>query len=131
MTVELRQPRARRRASWALLLALLPILTFMGHWPAAVHIPGTESYLSIPLAGAEGHDDESDHHNHSEHCQAGSAGCSDTPAAAGVTIAVGNTALAIALADGLLLLALALSWRPAEMRSLVPDTRPPKMSAPA
>jgi len=130
VAIELRQARAERRASWALLIALFPLLTFMGHWPAAVQIPGTESYLSIPLAGGEGHY-ESDGHDHSEHCQSGSAGCSDAPSAAGITIAIGNNGTAIAVASALLVLALALSWRPASMRSLLPDVRPPKLPAPA
>jgi hypothetical protein len=126
VTIELRQARARRRSSWVLLLALLPLLTFMGHWPASVPIPGTDSYLSIPLAGAETHDEENETHNHSQHCHAGAASCSDAPAAAGVTIAFGANGFAIATASGLLLLALSLSWRPASIRSLLPDPRPPK-----
>lgn len=73
-----------------LVVALLPMLTFFGHWPAIeAAIPGTSYVARVPLTGptygsgqASTHihtGEESAPHDHSQHCHADVEGCSDTP----------------------------------------------------
>ncbi len=108
-------------------LSLVPMLTFMGHWPAAVPIPGTNEYLSVPLAGHHSHA-EDDGHDHAQHCHGDSASCSDVPTLAGVGFALMNEWLAF-VAAGHLLLALALQWwRPGTANALVPELQPPRFA---
>ena len=101
----------------------------MGHWPSAVHIPGTDQYLSIPLAGHETHDDEhNDAHSHTQHCHGNAASCSDVPTFAGVSFAVMQEVLAVFTASALLW-ALALRWwEPRRPNAIVPELRPPRLA---
>ena len=99
----------------------------MGHWPSALPIPWTDSYLAIPLAGAAHAGGEE--HDHSQHCHGGSANCSDAPAAAGVSVALGTNALLVGFAGGMLFFAVAAAWRPARLRTPAPDLRPPEWRA--
>lgn len=65
---------------WLLLAAFLPTLTFLGHWPLRVDIPGTAIYVGLPDANrAAGHD-------HHRHCHADAASCSDAPVTGTATI---------------------------------------------
>jgi len=125
--------RAQLAPSWVLVLALLPMLTFMGHWPATVSIPGTSLYVSIPLAGAEPHATHNDGggegtHDHSQHCHGDSASCSDVPALAGVSFALLGEAVALGAAGGMLLLAIGRLWRPSTANALAPGRRPPRIA---
>lgn len=108
----------------ALLFALLPMLTFMGHWPTSVAVPGTNFYVTIPFAGA--HTEGGDEHNHNQHCHGDSAGCSDVRAAAGVGVALLHDAVVHATGGGVLLLLALRWWIPAAGLSLIPDLRPPR-----
>lgn len=121
--------RTRRRISILLLLSLVPMLTFMGHWPGSVPIPGTDQYLSIPLAGHQTHDDShEDSHAHEQHCHGNSSSCSDVPAMAGVSFALMNEMLALTVSAGLLW-AIALQWwRPRGSNSLLPELLPPRLA---
>jgi len=95
-------PRAGRLAAWLLAISFLPMLTFVGHWPAIeIPLPGTDAFLRVPLTGtghadagthahtgsAHSHDGESGD-GHAQHCHAGSAGCSDTPVPGLSTVAM-------------------------------------------
>lgn len=123
----LSRSRTQRRISIFLALSLFPMLTFMGHWPAAVPIPGTDEYLSVPLAGHATHEEE-DAHDHSQHCHGDSASCTDVPALAGTGFALMQEVLAVFTA-GSLLWAVALQWwQPRRPNSLLPELQPPRMA---
>jgi len=132
--MRLSSARTRRRASWVLLAALLPMLTFMGHWPASLPIPGTDLYVSVPFAGAEqAHSHEAgagagagaDEASHEQHCHAGAAGCSDIPAAAGVSFGLMNQPVAFVI-GGLLLLMGVRWWQPRASTTISPVLQPPR-----
>ncbi|MEO8541330.1 MAG: hypothetical protein ABI577_16430 [bacterium] len=129
MARTLTSPRARSRISLGLALTLLPMLTFMGHWPDAVHIPTTDQYLAIPLAGHHSHE-EDEAHEHEQHCHGNSASCSDVPNIAGTGFALMNQSLTAAIAATALLWAVALRWwRPGGTNSLIPELQPPRQFA--
>lgn len=85
-----RPRRLQRVVSWLLLLSLLPMVTFFGHWPAlALAVPGTGFELRVPFSGSppaaaapgghvhadgSGHDHGGDHE---AHCHASMASCGD------------------------------------------------------
>lgn len=92
-------PRAGRLVAWVLAISFLPMLTFVGHWPAIdIPLPGMDAYVRVPLSGA-GHGDAGTHSHtggshshdgdgHAQHCHAGAAGCSDTPVPGLSTVAM-------------------------------------------
>ena len=123
-------PRARQQhASWALFLALVPMLTFMGHWPRVLPIPGTDSFVYVPLAGAS-HEAEG-HHDHSKHCHGDAASCTDAPAAAGVTNLLMHALVSLPGVTAVLFLGL-LATVPAPAGSTIaPELRPPRAIAAA
>ena len=110
-------------ALW-LALALLPMLTFFGHWPTHVDIPGTSLYLTVPFAGPvqsapEGHD-------HAQHCHDDASGCSKTPSTAGVGFAMMNETIA-ALGAAALLIAVGLRTRMLRApQGVIPELPPPR-----
>ncbi len=121
--------RNRRRIAVLLLLSLVPMLTFMGHWPSSVPIPGTDQYLSIPLAGhTDEHTGHNDGHDHSQHCHGDAASCSDAPVFAGVSFALMSEPLAVQAAAGLLWATALLAWRPRQSNSLLPELQPPRLA---
>ncbi len=91
--------RTLRFAAWVLLLSFLPMLTFVGHWPAIdIPLPGTDAYVRIPLSGVSHEGAAADGHSHShggqgadqhaQHCHADASGCSDTPVPGLATVAM-------------------------------------------
>jgi hypothetical protein len=69
-----------------LLLALLPMLTYMGHWPSLEFpIPGTGAYWQLPFSDGwgAGHDDSAGHSHshdteegdHAQHCHTNMGSC--------------------------------------------------------
>jgi hypothetical protein len=124
--------RTRQRLSWTLVVALFPMLSFMGHWPASIPIPGTDSYLSVPLAGHEHDDDEHSEggaHSHAQHCHGNASSCSDVPTMAGVSFGLMEQTLALAGVDALLLALVWASWTPRRPIALMPELRPPRTAA--
>lgn len=113
-----------------LILALLPTLTFFGHWPREVAIPGTGYYLAIPgsPAAAPG-GSTAQGHDHSSHCHADAASCSDVPATAGVSFAILNETLAFFGAGGLFVLLALCWWVPGESFTPSPEIQPPRTLA--
>jgi hypothetical protein len=116
---------ARRRALW-LFIALLPMLTFVGHWPTHVDLPGTNLYLTIPFAGPV--DGAAAGHDHSQHCHDDAAGCSKTPATAGVGFALMNESLALLGAAALMLAVAAVTRRAPNSCEYAPDPGPPRLA---
>lgn len=103
--------RTLRFASWVLLFSFLPMLTFVGHWPALdLPLPGTGAYLRIPFSGLSHDGPASDGHNHTHgrqdtrqharHCHADAAGCSDTPVPGLATVAMLRAAVGFLGIDG-------------------------------
>ncbi|MEP7216200.1 MAG: hypothetical protein ABI782_08090 [Anaerolineaceae bacterium] len=66
---------------WLLVVAYLPAVTFLGHWPLSIDIPGTDVYVGLPLT-ASLHE-----HNHKDHCHADAGSCSDAPLTTSATVA--------------------------------------------
>lgn len=102
----------------------MPTLTFMGHWPATVAVPGTDLYVSIPLAGAAG--DTHGAGNHESHCHGDSATCTDAPMAAGAGLAMLSDTVVLASLGGLFLALTGRLWRPYLAITLAPEIKPPE-----
>ncbi|MBA4180906.1 MAG: hypothetical protein C0506_09995 [Anaerolinea sp.] len=81
-------PRACQRPArivmmrWLLVVAYLPTLTFLGHWPLSVDIPGTSLYVGLAERSA------SLDHGHKDHCHADAGSCTDTPVATSASVAL-------------------------------------------
>ena len=126
---------APRSRSWLLLVALLPTLTFLGHWPAlTLAVPGTESVLAIPLFGHDGNSfapasGEDDEHEHEQHCHANAASCTDVPYTGASAFALMALAVAtLALAASHIRMYAALRQIPAGL-ALPPELQPPRAVA--
>jgi len=122
---------ARVRA-WALLVAFLPTLTFLGHWTLQIDIPGTNEYLLIvpgaPEHNTDSHGDEhsSETETHDQHCHAGVATCSDIPLTGISAFALLNESIAYLGVAGALIALAAITWRPRALNSIDPDLQPPR-----
>lgn len=130
------QAFAPRFRSWALVVALLPTLTFLGHWTLQFDIPGTNLFvLVVPgetAPDAHTHDggtQPGDNHSHEQHCHAGVASCSDIPFTGASPFALLNDSLAYLGACGALTVLAVLFWRPVASASVSPDLRPPRLLA--
>lgn len=122
---------ARRLPRWALLAALLPSLSFAGHWTPHVHIPGTDFYLGLPeTSAAHSHfTTPSKGGDHEAHCHTGAASCSDVPFTGVSAFAVLSQTVAL-LGATMALIALAnFAWRPNRTLALVPEPKPPRARA--
>lgn len=67
---------------WLLLAAYLPALTFFGHWPLSIDIPGTSLYVGLP------HIHPSAEAGHESHCHTSTESSSDVPLAESASAAV-------------------------------------------
>jgi hypothetical protein len=119
--------RKERLRSWGLLLALAPMLTFMGHWPHSLPIPGTELFVAVPLAGQPVEPGEGAEHSHGQHCHGDSEGCSDVPAAASPGFALLSPSALPSGASGFLILLILLSWQPNNSTTIGPELQPPRL----
>jgi len=122
------RPRFR---TWALLLALLPALTFLGHWSLHVDVPGTNLYVVVvpgEPAQAHTHDgkQQDSGQSHERHCHAGVASCSDIPFTGASPFALLSDSVAYLGAFGALTALALLFWRPGATASVGPDLQPPK-----
>jgi len=89
-----------------MLAALLPALTYMGHWPAEMPVPGTSYYIGLSRSLRADGDAA---HEHAQHCHGDSASCSDVPAAGGAGVAA-VLAAGLAVIGALTLLKFASPW---------------------
>lgn len=113
---------AQQRNARLLLLALAPMLLFVGHWPSRLDIPGTDYYVSMPFA-TPGTGEE---HDHGRHCHADAGSCSDVPAATGAGFAMMQEAVAAGPIGGLLLALGLWWWRPTIRLTVDPELPPPR-----
>ncbi|PFG73506.1 hypothetical protein [Tepidiforma thermophila] len=125
-----------------LLVSLLPMLSFFGHWPAlAVPIPGTGIELQLPFSGPVpgdgGTHDHADGHahapgDHEAHCHAEMATCAETQVGgqAPVTVLL-ETVLQLLGAGAWVAFAAcaALAPRPADPAGIDPPPRTPLLIA--
>lgn len=112
-----------------MLVALLPSLTFLGHWTLRLPIPGTDFYVGLPApAAADSHAAAGDH---AGHCHSDSESCSNTPLAGASAIAVLSRAVTLLGASAALVALAALTWRPNRVLTLAPELRPPRIAAAA
>lgn len=121
-----RDTSSQKRRSWLLLLALAPILTFMGHWPTSLPIPGTDMFVSVPMAGQAADPEKGSEHSHGRHCHSDSKGCGDAPAAAGAGLALLSTPMLQFGATGMFLVVALLWWRPKSSAANGPELQPPR-----
>lgn len=129
---------ASRARSWLLLVAIVPSLTFLGHWPELrVDIPGTNSYLVLPggeadHASGHSHNDAggpAEEHQHEQHCHANVASCSDIPFTGVSAFAMLAAAVAFLAISGQLVLVSPRIWQPERALQVDPSTPPPKRVA--
>lgn len=117
--------RAHPHLAAVLLLALLPTLTYFGHWPAiAIPIPGTADVLVLPFASGE--TAAGDHH---QHCHADAAECSSGPGSFALAVSLLAAAVALALPGGPLLPVRAPITRLALQHLPAPEPGPPRRTA--
>lgn len=112
----------------ALLVAILPSLTFLGHWSLKIDVPRTDLYLT--LIAPSHHDDEhagnDDQQAHTNHCHANAASCTDVPFTGASPFALLGDSIAY-LGAATLLVALTLGiWRPWATLTVGPELRPPR-----
>ncbi len=123
-----------RTRSLTLVIALLPTLTFLGHWSFHVDIPGTNLYLLIVPGegGAASHDGHShpdgESGAHDRHCHAGVATCSDVPLTSPSPFAHLGESLALLGAAAALIAVATLYWRPSSDLSVGPRLQPPRFA---
>lgn len=106
---------------WLLAVAYLPALTFFGHWPLSVDVPGTSLYVGLPESSS------AHEHDHTNHCHADAASCSDTPVTAGATVALLAESVAMSGNDSPLIgmAAESMRWRP--QAGVSPLSPPPEV----
>lgn len=107
---------------WLLVAAYLPALTFLGHWPLSVDIPGTSLYVGLPERPTQGAQ------NHKDHCHADASSCSDTPVTTTGTVALLAESLAFEDLDSPLIGMAAgfAAWQP--QAGVAPLLPPPERS---
>lgn len=109
------------RAAALLLAALLPMLTYFGHWPAvSIPIPGTGIAVAIPFAAEEA---PGDHH---QHCHGESAGCASSPGSVGLAVTLLAAAVAVAIPGGRLIPVPAAPGGLRLQHLPIPDPAPPR-----
>ncbi len=113
-----------------MLVALVPSLTFIGHWTLRLPIPGTGFYVGLPATPAAA-DSTAAAGDHAGHCHSDSESCSNTPLAGASAVAVLSQAVTLLGASAALVALAALTWRPDRVLTLAPELRPPRIAAAA
>jgi hypothetical protein len=112
----------------------LPSLTFLGHWPALrLTIPGTSSYVAVPLFGHDGdsvgNSSETDEHAHEQHCHANAASCTDVPFTGASAFALMTAAVGDIARQATRVLIFSAGARVPAGVTLSPSLRPPNVQA--
>jgi hypothetical protein len=114
-----------RRVAVALLFALLPTLSYFGHWPVvALPVPTTAYVIPLPF-GSEG-SVTADHHTH---CHGDADTCGRGAGSVVVVSSLLAAAVAIRFADGPLHAVPAAGWVPTRQHSPQPEHGPPRRHA--
>lgn len=137
---------ARRQRGWVLLIAILPTLTFLGHWPRIeIPLPGTGAHVVLPfLQGdhvaidqadtvlhndgptARPHEHEEDH---GRHCHANAASCSDVPFTGASAFAMMHAAAASIGAESPATAIATTWWQPHGAFAVDPEIQPPRAAS--
>lgn len=107
-----------------LLVAILPSLTFLGHWALQFDIPGTNSYVVV--VPGETHEDAHTEHTHEQHCHAGVATCTDVPFTGASPFALMHDSVIYLGASALLIVLGLNTWRPRQSTTIAPLLEPPR-----
>jgi hypothetical protein len=108
-----------------LAFALLPMLTFAGHWEPRIDIPFTNYYWGLPAQ--HNHAQTATHeHNHEGHCHGDSASCASKPVTSGVGFALLREALLLLGATTIAVGIPGRWWRPRRPASIRPELQPPQ-----
>ncbi len=125
-----RQAARNRLFAWLLLFAILPAVTYFGHWEIPqLGIPGTNLYIGLPgtspATPERGHSHAADSSDHSRHGH-GTSG-EGASASAPATAAVFNEAV---MFFGLMVVAAValFTWRPSRILTITPVLQPPRAS---
>jgi hypothetical protein len=119
-------------AAWSLLFAILPTLTYMGHWPRELDLPGAHPSLRLGASADThdpGHEDGDEGLAHQRHCHGSPSTCSDVPFTGTSGLAVLNEWLALAGVSSLLVMLAGRWWRPGRPFAPPPELRPPRRPA--
>ena len=121
-----------RRRSLTLFLCLLPMLTYIGHWPRiAFDVPFTNGYWEIPFVSEPaGHHHTADPRSeaeHEQHCHANVANCLNGTTAAIAFATLLLAALEMAARNGMIRDARLLQTRAPAGLLFRPDVPPPRL----
>ena len=109
-----------------LLVAILPSLTFLGHWSISIDVAG----IDLTLIEAIPHEDEQAAHDdqpaHTNHCHANAASCTDVPFTGASPFALLGDSIAYLGAAAVLVVLLFGAWRPWATVTVGPEPRPPR-----
>lgn len=121
-----RQRRTAASIAPVLLIALLPMFTFFGHWEIRFDLPGTRYYFSWPTDSRGGHGDPADQHEHAGHCHGEVASCTNSAATAVAAVALLGRELLIDI-DATPPVALPSdAWQPSAVCTVAPEPPPPR-----
>ena len=121
-----RVAQGTRWAAALLILSLLPMQTYLGHWDLRIDIPGTDYYWGMPSA-IQGSNTTQEHvTNHGEFCRGDTASCAGTPAVAGASFGVMAMVVALLGTHARGRTVTGHAWMPPYARSVAPELLPPR-----
>lgn len=110
-----------------LLIAILPSLTFLGHWGLQFDIPGSHLYVVLmPVESGHDHVSPAEESRHEQHCHANAASCTDVPFMGASPFALLQYSVAHLGALALLIALSVAVWRPGLSLTIGPEPRPPR-----
>jgi hypothetical protein len=110
-----------------LLVAILPSLTFFGHWGLQFDIPATRWYVVLmPAPPHEDHATSGEEAHHEQHCHANAASCTDVPFTGASPFALLRTSVAYLGAFALLIALAVVTWKPGGSVTIGPELQPPR-----
>lgn len=118
--------RRRLQYAWILFYAILPTITFAGHWDVQVRFPGTATTVGFAPSHTHASSASGEAAAHSDHCHVDAAGCSDQPLVSGASVAHFRESLASAVVMGEVHGYFLATLVPPEGASVGPDLPPPR-----
>jgi hypothetical protein len=109
-----------------LLIAILPSLTFLGHWGLQFDIPGSRLYVVLMPAPPEHEHDPAEESKHEQHCHANAASCTDVPFTGASPFALLQSSVEHLGAMALLIAFSVAVWRPGRSLTIGPELQPPQ-----
>jgi hypothetical protein len=109
-----------------LLIAILPSMTFLGHWGLQFDIPGSRFYVVLMPAPQEHEHDPGEESKHEQHCHANAASCTDVPFTGASPFALLQSSVEHLGAMALLIAFSVAVWRPGRSLTIGPELQPPQ-----